>query len=216
MYRVLAHHKENMVLSGLFTGLYAIMIAAWVAVATQWRAVGTPSTAPYGTNCSLSNLPSWSPVSWAATVAFMLAILIFTLVLWRDHTPRKSKAGHLIYRELLGYIVVSLAAAIAVLVLDSLDTDLNRIKVNGIPFATLIFYAMGSRIFLNYRLLLKRQMKEQGVLPTGTFGPAITRVNVGAAFPGSPESFHPISKHDPNEAPFASYAPTPLGAYQEK
>ncbi|THH29966.1 hypothetical protein EUX98_g4228 [Antrodiella citrinella] len=184
-YRVFVIWSGNNVVRGIVSLMYCIMLGCWVggfysilllsirshvarfqiAVATQYKAIEGPAT-PFGSNCQPQPIVSWAPISYASSVAFDTVILIFTLA--KIHTSLmmvKSDVGRQIYRDNVMYFLLTAVTNIVVLSIQSLGESHSMIKPTAVPFSTIMTVTMGSRVYLNLKLLDKRREREVEGIP---------------------------------------------------
>jgi len=156
-YRVFAIWGSVKIVQAFVGLMYFGMIGCWIAVATQFRAITGPPT-PFGSNCQMLPIVSWAPISYASSVLFDSVVLILTLAkLHGNFTTTKSQVGRQIYRDNLLYFVLTAATNITVLSIQALGPAHDMIKPTAVPFSTLMTVTMGSRVFLNLRLLGQKQ-----------------------------------------------------------
>jgi hypothetical protein len=144
-------NRDVMVLVGIF---YVLMVGCWIADATRFELIAGP-VPPFGTNCQPKPIPDWSPLSYASSVAFDSLILILGLAKLRQNTTT-SRATSQLYKDNIRYFIMATTGNLTVLIIQALPQSLNFVKSNAIPYATLMVYAMGSRVFLNLRLINER------------------------------------------------------------
>lgn len=211
-YRIFAIWNSNKLVQGLVTFMFLVMMACWVscavvlcytpllksirqiAVATQYDAI-TGSSTPFGTNCQMQPVVSWAPISYASSVAFDSVVLGLTLAKLRPNiTMAKSAVGRQIFRDTLMYFILTAATNIAVLSIQSLDSSHSMIKPTAIPFSTLMTVTMGSRVYLNLKLLDHRRQREQmGIpltMPLSSSSQESTMKFAKVPFRGSPRNDH--------------------------
>lgn len=136
-----------------------------IAVATQYSAI-TGQATPFGSNCQMQPIVSWAPISYASSVAFDSVVLGFTLAkLHPNITMTKSAVGRQIFRDTLMYFILTAVTNITVLSIQSLDSSHTLIKPTAVPFSTLMTVTMGSRVYLNLKLLEHRRQREQMGIP---------------------------------------------------
>lgn len=194
-YRVFAIWSGNNIVKGIVGIFYLIMVASWIAAATQFRAINGPPT-PYLSNCQPLPIVAWAPISYSSSVAFDTIVLIFTLFkLHGNLATTKSKVGKQIYRDNLGYFLLTTVTNITVLSIQALGPQHALLKPTAVPFSTLMTVTMGSRVFLNLKLFDKKQRRDDAnVLPLS-----------GSSGSGSHPSHHRFLSASQNN-PFAENA----------
>ncbi|KAF9467043.1 hypothetical protein BDZ94DRAFT_1211400 [Collybia nuda] len=150
-YRIIDIWKNRKEVSIITGCLYVTMVIFWIAVASQYRAINGPPT-PFGSNCGTAPFVSWAPISHASSVVFNVAILIMGTLKFVDQGTQQSRINYLAYRNSMIYIAITTATSVAVLVVQSLDSDYQVTKRAMLPYSTLITATMGSRVFLNLKL----------------------------------------------------------------
>lgn len=177
-YRIAAIWHNNRLVYGIVGTLYLGMIGCWIATATQLRALNGPPT-NFGSNCQMQPVPSWSPIGFASSVIFDTVVLILGLLRLHGNVVGTSKVSRQIYQDNIMYFLLVTCTNIVVLAIQSLPSSYDLVKPNALPYATLITYAMGSRVFLNLRLFNRRQQRkadaEAGInLSSGTHSTSYT------------------------------------------
>jgi len=153
-HRVVAIWHGNKEIIGLVGFFYVLMVGCWIADATRFELITGP-VPPFGSNCQPKPIPDWSPISYASSVAFDSLILILGLAKLRQNTAT-SRATSQLYKDNIRYFIMATTANLTVLIIQALPQSLNFVKSNAIPYATLMVYTMGSRVFLNLRLINER------------------------------------------------------------
>ena len=119
-----------------------------------------PST-PFASNCVFKPIPSWSTVSFASSFAFDSIVLGLTVAkLWPNKVLQDSRIGRQLFRDTLLYFSVTTVTNIVTLAIESLKNQPTLIQPATIPFSTLVTVAMGSRVYLNLRLLDQRERRQ--------------------------------------------------------
>ena len=131
----------------------------------QYQATTGPHT-DFASNCILVPVFSWSPISYASSVAFDTVILILTVTKVILHRFVQSKVGYIVYRDSLLYFLFTAATNITVLIIEASQSEYTSIKPAALPFATLITVTMSSRVYLNLKLFNQRQEKINQGLPS--------------------------------------------------
>jgi hypothetical protein len=127
-----------------------------VAVVSQYRAINGPP-AFVASNCEILPIVSWAPISYASSFAFNTLILLLTIWKIPDHRHAQSPISYLIFRDSLLYFFFTTIVGLVVLSIQSLGPDMADIKPTAIPFAAMATTTMGSRLFLNLKLLYQRR-----------------------------------------------------------
>ena len=136
-----------------------------IAVGTRYNAITGPET-PFGSNCQMQDIVSWAPISFASSVAFDSVVLLLTLCKIRPNLMMaKSAVGRQIFRDTLIYFTVTAVTNITVLSIQSLGSGSAMIKPTAVPFSTLMTVTMGSRVYINLKLLDKRRQQESERIP---------------------------------------------------
>ncbi|TCD62092.1 hypothetical protein EIP91_007492 [Steccherinum ochraceum] len=164
-FRVFVIWSGNNVVRAIVAFMYCLMMGCWIAVATQYHAIQGPPT-PFGSNCQMDPIASWAPISYASSVAFDTVVLLFTLA--KIHTNLmmvKSEVGRQIYRDNIFYFLITAITNIVVLSIQALGTSHDMIKPTAVPFSTIMTVTMGSRVYLNLKLLDKRREREAEGIP---------------------------------------------------
>lgn len=118
---------------------------------------------------------SWSPISFASSVAFDTVILLLTLA--KMHTnlsTTSSPVGRQIYQDNLMYFIISTVTNVVVLVIQSLGAEHTVIKPTAVPFSTLMTVTMGSRVYLNLKLIHTRGHQRADYPIPPSFGTGIS------------------------------------------
>jgi len=136
--------------------MYLFMITSWVAVCSQFHAVGDQPTT-FGINCRMDRTVSWAPLNYASSFAFDTFILILTIWKLPDNRQTRSPVGYIIFRDSLLYFFVTAATNLVALAIQSMGSEFEPIKPAVIPFSTLITTTMGCRLFLNLKLYHQRE-----------------------------------------------------------
>lgn len=123
---------------------------------SQYRAINGPP-ALVTSNCEILPIVSWAPLSYAASFAFNTFILLLTIWKIPDHRHTKSPVAYLIFRDSLLYFLFTTVVGLVVLSIQSLSSDNADIKPTAIPIAAVTTATMGSRLFLNLKLLNQRK-----------------------------------------------------------
>lgn len=103
---------------------------------------------------------SWAPISYASSVVFDTTILLLTLIRLPRNLMAKSYIGRQIFRDTLMYFTITTVTNIVVLSIQSLGESHSMIKPTAVPFSTVMTVTMGSRVYLNLKLLEKRRREE--------------------------------------------------------
>ena len=114
-------------------------------------------------------------------MAFDSVVLVLTVVGLHGTPPlTQSRTGKQIYRDALVYFSLTAVTNITVLSIEALGPRYDMIKPAAIPFSTVMTVTMGTRVFLNLKLLDQRQQlaidSEAGQL---VFTPPITDSQAG-------------------------------------
>jgi hypothetical protein len=157
--RVIAMWSNALLIRGIVGVAFTFMVACWIAVATQYRAVTGPDQ-PIFSNCIMGDIPKWGTISFASTVVFDLVILVLTLLKLRAQTYQQSKLGFVVYRDSLVYFLCTAVTNIVVLSFQALDESQATLKPMVLPLSTIISVTLGSRVFLNLRLFMQRQSQK--------------------------------------------------------
>ncbi|KAJ3569700.1 hypothetical protein NP233_g4875 [Leucocoprinus birnbaumii] len=157
-YRVRALWNGSLLISAISGTFYFIMVGSWIAVATQFRASTGPAT-PFLSNCQLHPIASWSPISYASSVAYDTVVLLLTLAKFHGNVlTAKSNIGKQVYKDNLLYFVLMSVTNITVLSFQAVSNpSFELVKPVVVPFSTLMTVTMGTRVFLNLRLFNLRQ-----------------------------------------------------------
>lgn len=144
---------------------------------------------PFGTNCKVLPVVSWSLISYSSSVAFDVVIIILTLLkLIVNRTQHLRIETHL-YRVNLGYLGITAITNIVVLIIHTLGPDQDQAKRSAASFATLIAATMGARVFLNLRVLTEHQERVNRGLPYASSGGSqdrpLYRVSYGQTVTGA-------------------------------
>jgi len=162
-YRVCAIYGWHKLVVGVVLLLYMNMVALWITVASQYRIANGPTT-PFGSNCQLLPIAAWAPICYASSVLFDLCVVLLTT--FKLKSMGFSRVAGLLYRDSLFYFVLTAAANISVLVIQALPSSsfqLSLIKPAVLPYSTLMTVAMGSRVFMNLRMLHMNQSGGSGI-----------------------------------------------------
>ncbi|KAI9063692.1 hypothetical protein FKP32DRAFT_1571493, partial [Trametes sanguinea] len=157
-FRVYAMWYGSKAITALVAFVYATMIACWIAVATQYNATTGPPT-PFGSNCVMHPIARWAPISYGSSVLFDTTILLLTLGKLPRKLTHKSTVGRQIFRDTLMYFAITTVTNIVVLSIQSLGDAHATLKPTAVPFSTVMTVTMGSRVYLNLKLLHQRNMK---------------------------------------------------------
>lgn len=103
---------------------------------------------------------SWAPISYGSSVLFDTTILLLTLAKLPRNLAHKSLVGRQIFRDTLMYFSITAVTNIVVLSFQSLGEAHSLLKPNAVPFSTVMTVTMGSRVYLNLKLLQKRREAE--------------------------------------------------------
>ncbi|KAI8970544.1 hypothetical protein BD414DRAFT_427597 [Trametes punicea] len=160
-FRVYAMWYGSKLVTALVAFVFLTMISCWVAVATQYNATTGPPT-PFGSNCIMHPIARWAPISYGSSVLFDTTILILTLAKLPRTVTHKSSVGQQIFRDTLMYFAITTVTNIVVLSIQSLGDSHAMIKPTAVPFSTVMTVTMGSRVYLNLKLLHQRN-KNRGV-----------------------------------------------------
>ena len=125
-------------------------------------------------------------ISFASSVVFDSVVLGLTLAKLKPNmTVRQSNVARRIFRDTLLYFLITTVTNIVVLSIESLKNQKTLIKGATIPFSTLMTITMGSRVYLNLKLLEHRRRKELEGIPlsnSGLSSEAATRGTVTGRF----------------------------------
>ena len=136
-----------------------------ISVATQYAADTGPNT-PFASNCLSKTIPSWNSISWGSSVAFDSIVLALTVAKLKPNlVMQKSAVGRQIFVDTLMYFSITAVTNIVCLVLEALTSSSLATKAAAIAYPPLMTAAMGSRVYLNLRLLERRRRKELEGLP---------------------------------------------------
>ncbi|KIP03656.1 hypothetical protein PHLGIDRAFT_121400 [Phlebiopsis gigantea 11061_1 CR5-6] len=163
-FRIFAIWHGNRIVYAIVVLAFALMMACWIAVATQYNAVTGAHTA-VGSNCQMRAIVSWAPISYASSVLFDTTILVLTLLKLRPALMAKSYVSRQIFRDTLLYFALTTVTNVVVLSIQSLDTAHALLKPTAVPFSTVMTVTMGSRVYLNLKLLEQRRQAELDGLP---------------------------------------------------
>ena len=108
---------------------------------------------------------SWAPISFASSVLFDATVLILTLAKLRRNLVAKSLVRRQIFRDTLMYFTLTTVTNIAVLSIQALGSAHAMIKPVAVPYSTVMTVTMGSRVYLNLRLLEQRRQTEPDNIP---------------------------------------------------
>ena len=108
---------------------------------------------------------SWAPISYASSVFFDTTILVLTLLKLRPALMAKSYVSRQIFRDTLLYFALTTVTNIVVLSIQSLGATHALLKPTAVPFSTVMTVTMGSRVYLNLKLLEQRRQAELDGLP---------------------------------------------------
>ena len=108
---------------------------------------------------------SWAPISYASSVLFDTTILVLTLLKLRPALMAKSYVSRQIFRDTLMYFAITAVTNIVVLSIQSLGESHAMLKPTAVPFSTVMTVTMGSRVYLNLKLLEQRRQAELQGLP---------------------------------------------------
>lgn len=108
----------------------------------------------------MHDIVSWAPISYASSVLFDTTILVLTLIKLPRNLMAKSYLGRQIFRDTLMYFTITTVTNIVVLSIQSLGVEHALIKPTAVPFSTVMTVTMGSRVYLNLKLLEKRRREE--------------------------------------------------------
>lgn len=158
-FRIFAIWSGNRLVQGLVIFVFLFMMSCWIAVATQYDATTGPAT-PFATNCQMHPIVSWAPISYASSVVFDTTILALTLAKLPRQLMAKSYIGRQIFRDTLMYFAITTVTNIVVLSIQSLGPAHALIKPTAVPFSTVMTVTMGSRVYLNLKLLEKRRRED--------------------------------------------------------
>ncbi|THH29960.1 hypothetical protein EUX98_g4224 [Antrodiella citrinella] len=156
-FRVSALWNGNSVVRGVVALMYCLMISCWIAVGSKYAADQGPAT-PFGSNCQMRPIVSWAPISFASTVAFDTVVLFLTLAkIHVNFSVTSSQVGQQIYRDNVMYFLITTVTNVVVLAIESLGSEHAMIKPTAVPFSTLMTVTMGSRVYLNLKLMNSRK-----------------------------------------------------------
>ncbi|KAJ7819687.1 hypothetical protein B0H14DRAFT_3876556 [Mycena olivaceomarginata] len=136
---------------GALSGLMLVVTGGWIDVATQYRAVVTP-TPLFGSICRMLPTAPWLPLGNAVFTSFLIIALILTLLKIRSHRPRDSPVGHLIYRANLLYLLSTTLTAAAALLIQIISPPSSTLAQCTGPIETVFLVACGTRTFCNMNL----------------------------------------------------------------
>ncbi|KAF8151438.1 hypothetical protein B0H34DRAFT_129196 [Crassisporium funariophilum] len=144
--------KQRVPLALICTSLI-VMLCCWGAVATQ-RIATAGFDVPFGTNCHLSHLVEWTPISYAASAPFHA--VTFGLAITKIVTiPTMSVANTgltYINRACILYLLITTISSIVLLAIFSVGWKDDLVRRVAEPYFVLIMMAMGSRVYLNLQL----------------------------------------------------------------
>lgn len=153
---------------------------------------------------------SWAPISYASSVAFDAVVLAFTLFKIGSESRQQSRIGYVIYRDSLGYFLITAVTNITVLSIQALGSSHDLIKPTAVPFSTLITVTMGSRVFLNLRLFNQRQERVNRGLPTTSQSSSHVTGNLTFNAPPPPTiALQPITGEKKVD-PYNTFPPPPM------
>ncbi|KAH8079795.1 hypothetical protein BXZ70DRAFT_960558 [Cristinia sonorae] len=182
-FRVFVVWNGNWWVRGVVSLMYCGMLACWISVAAQYKALQGPPT-PFGSNCQMQPIVSWAPISYASSVAFDTIVLLLTLAkVHTNLTMVKSAVGRQIYKDNVMYFLITAITNIVVLSIQSLDATHDLIKPTAVPFSTIMTVTMGSRVYLNLKQLDKRREREAEGVPLST--PMISQLTTSSDFTGT-------------------------------
>ncbi|KAJ7890963.1 hypothetical protein B0H14DRAFT_3855251 [Mycena olivaceomarginata] len=136
---------------GALSGLMLVVTGGWIDVATQYRAVVTP-TPLFGSICRMLPTTPWLPLGNAVFTSFLIIALILTLLKIRSHRPRDSPVGHLIYRANLLYLLGTTLTAAAAFLIQIISPPSSTLAQCTGPIETVFLVACGTRTFRNMNL----------------------------------------------------------------
>ncbi|KAI0330629.1 hypothetical protein GY45DRAFT_725421 [Cubamyces sp. BRFM 1775] len=165
-FRVYAMWYGSKMVFALIAVVYIAMGSSWIAVATQYNAATGPPT-PLGSNCIMHPIASWAPLSFGSSVLFDTTILVLTLAKLPRNLTQKSSVGSQIFRDTLLYFTLTTTTNIVVLSIQALGSSHAMLKPTAVPFSTVMIVTMGSRVYLNLKLLHQRS---QGGTSAGAGG----------------------------------------------
>ncbi|CDO74765.1 hypothetical protein BN946_scf185001.g13 [Trametes cinnabarina] len=160
-FRVYAMWYGSKAITALVIFVYALMISCWIAVATQYNASTGPPT-PFGSNCVMHPIARWAPISYGSSVLFDTTIVLLTLAKLPRKLTHKSTVGRQIFQDTLMYFAITTLTNIVVLSIQSLGEAHAMLKPTAVPFSTVMTVTMGSRVYLNLKLLHQRSVKRGG------------------------------------------------------
>ncbi|KAI0659132.1 hypothetical protein C8Q70DRAFT_152264 [Cubamyces menziesii] len=146
----------------LIAVVYASMASCWIAVATQYNASTGPPT-PIGSNCIMHPITSWAPLSFGSSVLFDATVLVLTLARLPRDLAQKSHVGSQIFRDTLVYFTLTATTNIVVLSIQALGDAHAMLKPTVVPFSTVMIVTMGSRVYLNLKLLHQKRQDSAAV-----------------------------------------------------
>ncbi|KAH8119477.1 hypothetical protein DFH11DRAFT_448323 [Phellopilus nigrolimitatus] len=160
-YRVFAIWSNNRRIVIVVLLAYTFMLVCWIAVATQNKAITGPAT-PVFSNCLLFPVVPWAPLNLAASVAFDTLVLVLSLTKLSGTLAASSRVGRQIYQGNLMYFVIVTVTNIIVLIFQALGQSGTFLKPLALPFNTLMTVTMGSRVYLNLKLMDRKRAREDG------------------------------------------------------
>lgn len=149
---------------------------------------------------------SWSPISFASSVAFDTVVLLLTLA--KIHTNlsvTSSQVGRQIYQDNLMYFIISTVTNIVVLAIESLGAEHTMIKPTAVPFSTLMTVTMGSRVYLNLKLIHTRSDQRADYPIPPSFGSGIyrgARASIPPPVPSKSIVGEPLEMHASSDSLF--------------
>lgn len=93
-------------------------------------------------------------------MAFDSIMLLLALARLPSHLASTSQIAYVMYKDSLVYFVLVTVVNIVILAIEARGDNLVYVKPAVVPFTTVITFAMGTRVFLNLRLLKNREETE--------------------------------------------------------
>ena len=134
---------------------------------------------------------SWAPISFASSVLFDTTILVLTLAKLRRNLVAKSLVGRQIFRDTLMYFTLTTVTNIVVFSIQMLGSAHEMMKPAAVPYSTVMTVTMGSRVYLNLRLLEQRRQTEPDNIPLGVPRGQDSAVSAALAHYGQTDATRP-------------------------
>ncbi|KAF7303953.1 hypothetical protein MIND_00626000 [Mycena indigotica] len=150
-----AHNgKRNTLLMSL-GGLILVVIGCCVAPAIQYRVASVSSTRSTfsPSSCRVLPTPPYLPLAPGAALAFLLAVLILSLLQIKAHDPREvSQMTYRLYRAHVLYVFGATVACAATLIILCMAPPASGLAMCVQPLFVFFTSAFGTRDFRNYML----------------------------------------------------------------